>query len=448
MRSRTVFAALVLLAVSIWAVPRLSAAERLVPLPAARRDLVSTAEHVVVTQPEFTGSLGNLARRPGYLAYAQRLAARLREPLTRVDLAEAEDLVLSRLHDPHTSLEGTWNPLSSPDLLPVGFYWAQGGLVAYRVQGSPAALRTGDRVLALGGVPAQAILRRAQRFFSGNVPWLKTLTGQDLPFGNTLRWLGLVHGDAVQVELARPSGERYDLTVRLVPQSLAADRSYTLGRDAFLSRYLAPSGMAEPVGRSFYAWRLTPDYGVFWITSSSDTTGYQAAVDAFFRAVRTAGVYYAVIDLGENPGGYASVAYPLLEHLPLRPAYAAALPGDVRDQNPAEVFHGKVYVLVDGSTMSAAVFSAEMLSEMSDAVLIGEPAGMASGALVGAKNFKTPDGIFGYHVSTVYATPVNGVVTAALEPSAALPLTVRDIQQGIDPVARWLSHLATPRVKT
>ena len=252
----------------------------------------------------------------------------------------------------------------------------------------------------------------------------------------------------MRLELERPSGRRYTLAVPLVPQSLAADDAYTEGRAAFAARYLAPQGMAEPQGGRPYAWRLTPDYGIFWLTSSLDTSGYRKAVDRFFKAVRSAGVYYVVIDLAENPGGYATVANPLLRHLPLRPAMLGDVPAAVRAQNPAEVFRGKVYVLIDGGSMSAAVYTAEMLSEWGEAELVGQPAGMATGAFVGPKTFLTPDRRVAYQVSTTFLPAVDGVQAASLQPAVALPVTVRDIQRGVDPVANWLSDLATPRVKT
>ncbi len=448
MRFRAWLAALLLIAAALSVLPEFQQGENLIPLPQARRDVLSTAAQVAVTHPEFTGSLGNLARRQGYLAYARHLAAGLRAPVTYTGLLETEDLLLRRLRDPHSVLTELWLPDSNPDLLPVGFYWAADGLVVYRVDGSPAALQTGDRVISIGGLGARGLLRRMRRYFSGNLPWLKTLAGEELPLGNTLRWFGLVQGGTVRLELERPSGTRYTLAVPLVPQSLAADDAYTQGRSAFVARYLAPQGMAEPQGQRFYAWRLTPDYGVFWLTSSLDTAGYRKAVERFFQAVRTAGVYYVVIDLAENPGGYATIADPLLRHLPLRPAMQADVPAAVRTQSPAEVFHGKVYVLIDGGSMSAAVYTAEMLSEWGEAELVGQPAGMATGAFVGAKTFVTPDRRVAYQVSTTFLRPVNGVQAASLEPEVALPVTVRDIQQGVDPVANWLSDLATPRVKT
>ncbi len=448
MRFKAWLAAVLLIAATLAALPEFQQGPALIPLPQAKRDVLSTAEQVTVTHPAFTGSLGNVARRGAYLAYARHLADGLRAPVTYTALLEAEDLLLQRLHDPHSALTELWLPDTNPDLLPVGFYWAADGLVAYRVEGSPAALQTGDRVISIGGLDDQRLLRRMRRYFSGNLPWLKTLAGEELPLGNTLRWFGVVQDDAVRLELERPSGRRYTLAVPLVPQSLAADDAYTEGRAAFAARYLAPQGMAEPQGGRPYAWRLTPDYGIFWLTSSLDTSGYRKAVDRFFKAVRSAGVYYVVIDLAENPGGYATVANPLLRHLPLRPAMLGDVPAAVRAQNPAEVFRGKVYVLIDGGSMSAAVYTAEMLSEWGEAELVGQPAGMATGAFVGPKTFLTPDRRVAYQVSTTFLPAVDGVQAASLQPAVALPVTVRDIQRGVDPVANWLSDLATPRVKT
>ncbi len=418
-------------------------AGRLVALPQARRDLLTTAAKVVATHPAFNGASPPARSSARYLAYVHHVAGGLREPLPYWRLIEAEDLVLNYLHDPRTSLEQDWSPAFSPDLLPVGFDWAQGGLVVYRVAGSPAALGTGDRVLAIGGIPTRRLLGRMRRYFSGNGPWLRTLAGDFLPFGDTLRWLGLEHANAVRLDLRRPSGQTYSLAVPLVPESFVSDWSYLKGQNWFVDRFVAPQGMAD-TSDTFYAWRLTPDYGIFWLRRCEETQGFEVAVAAFFRAVQASGVHYVVIDLQQNPGGTSIVADAFLKHLEIRGAYRDAW----SPANPREIFHGKLYVLVDGGTMSSGVDVAEQLTEEGYGELVGSPAGLASAAWGNVQMFSTPDGLLSYQVSTNFVPAVNGRLTPALMPQAALPLTVQDIQTGVNPVARWLSSLATPRVKT
>ncbi len=442
MRLKAGIAGLLLVAVSLAAVPRLSRPAELVPLGQARRDLWSTAREVVSTHPAFNGTDAMGSAR--YLRYVARLAGSLREPLPASRLLEDEDLVLNYLHDPHTNiLDDDASPAFSPDLLPLGLYWAQGGLVAYRLALTPERIRTGDQVLAIGGVPVTRLVPRMRRYFSGNGPWLRTLAGWMLPYGTTLRWLGLVAHGRVRVTLARPFGRRYSVSLPLVPEDLADVLSYLRAQAGFDARLLSPVG--EEQGAAFYGWRLTPDYGVFWLTSCDDTPGYRAAVRSFFAAVRISGVHYVVIDLQQNPGGNSAVAAPLLAHLPLRSRYATGL-GIA--QNPRDVFRGRLYVLVDGATMSSAVDVAELLTEASDGSLVGSPTGMASGAWGNVRLFATPDGLFRYQVSTEFVPSVDGAEAAALLPRRPLALTVRDVRQGVNPVGRWLSRLATPRVKT
>ncbi len=440
MRLRAWLALLLLIAAALAAMPVFMYGEQTVPLPQARRDLLSTAQEVLLTHPAFALEANGAAMRRAYLFYVRRLSARLSEPLTSTALLEDEDLVLDWLKDPHTNLAQAWSPLSSTDLLPVGFYWTQGGLVAYRVAGSPGGIETGDRVLAIGGVPTRDLLSRLRRFYSGNVPWLQTLADTFLPYGNTLAWLGLEHDGRVDLSFERSSGERFSLRVALRPIGLSSYESYELGHALFLARYVAPPGLMRRLGDSFYAWRVTPDYGIYWLVACQDTSGFEHSVSAFFSAVKKAHVGDVVIDLQENMGGDADVAFAFLRHLPLQAGYQ-----DLQSaQSPDEIFRGKVYVLVNGATMSSGVQVAEYLTEAGDGVLTGSPAGLASAAWGEVQYFATPDGRMDYQVSSMWIPAVDGRVTPTLRPSIALPLTVEDVREGRNPLAAWLGHLPSP----
>jgi hypothetical protein len=442
--ARSWLAVLSLLALSLTTLPAATDLQGTVPLPQARRDLLATAKEVVQLDPEFNGSGLQVLSAGPYLAYVSRLAARLRDPVSFDRLLQDEDLTLNYLHHPHTGDLGmAESSVDSPGLLPIGLYWAADGLVAYRLQDSPASVRTGDRVLAIGGVPAARLIPRLRRYESGNGPWLRTLAGMLLPLGRTLAWLGLVHGGRVGVVLEHASGRRYDVSLALVPEDVLGLQDYMRSATAFEKDFLAPGPTVH--GGPFYSWSLTPDYGIFWLRQCVDTLGYEKAVQAFFRAVLASGVGNVVIDLQQDSGGNSAVGLAFLRHLPLRPGFAAQY-GVV--QAPTQVFHGKLYVLVDGKTMSAAVMVAEQLSEAGYGALAGSPTGMASIAPGDVDVLTTPDGLITYGVSTEYTDSVNGAMTPALTPQAAVPVTVRDIQRGIDPVARWLSRLATPRYPT
>ncbi len=441
MRLKLLFAGLALLALSALCVPRFAPQDLAVPLPEARLDLLATARQVIATHPDFT-ELGQGSA--SYLAFVRTLQGDLREPLPWWRVYEDEDLVLNYVHDPHTNLQNNFSPFSSPDILPLGFDWARGGLVAYRVAGSPRAVRTGDRVLQIGGLPVAGLLPRLRRFLSGNGPWLRTLAGLTLPFGDTLRWLGLVRKGRVEMRLSSPSGQTYIISEDLVPTDLASARAYLLGEQNFMARYIAPPRSVLTHAGPFYAWGLTPDYALFTLASCDDTPGYERAVTAFFRAAQAADAAYVVIDLQQNMGGDEAVAQPMLRYLPLRPAYTNRQ-GPV---NPRQIYRGKVYVLIDGGSMSSAVDIAELLSEAGYATLVGSPAGMASQAPGNVQSYRTPDGRMAYIVSTEFVPSVNGQVTPALAPAISLPLTARDIARGRNPVAAWLGKLAAPRVKT
>ncbi len=448
MRLRSGVAGVLLLALALAAVPRLSLADVLLPLPQARQDLAATARQVVATHPAFNGTSPASRTAASYLDYMRSVVAQTRSPLPLWRFLEAEDLVLNGMRDPHTTLWALYTPLYSSDLLPVGFYWVTDGLVVYRIRGTPAGIATGDRVLSIGNVPASRLAQRLRRFYSGNAQWLHALAGSTLPFGNMLRWLGLVRDGKVALELAGPSGSRYKVSVALAPLDQVTYEAYEQGVASFVDRFVAPPGLREPVGRQFYTWRVTPDYAIFWLSACKISPAYSAAVDAFFRAVQASGVHYVVIDLQQNSGGNSLAGNPLVQHLEIKPAYASFVEGLGIHQNPREVFRGQVYVLIDGGTFSSGVNVAEELSEAAPGVLAGSLSGWASGGPGNVQGFATPNFGIGYQVSAHFMQPLNGRMVPALVPSLKLPVSAADIQKGINPVARWLSHLATPRVKT
>jgi len=433
MRLRFLLASLALVLVASAVPPAAAKTRWSVPLPEVRGDLLSTARSVLATHPLFATSAGAAEARD-YRAYVRRLAGGLREPLPLWRVLGDEDLVLNYLHDPHTDLWADYSPSFSPDLLPVGFHWAKGGLVVFRIQDSPAAVRTGDRVLAIDGVPTAGVMRRLTRYASGNVEWLRQLAGEMLPYGNTLRWLGLVQGQTVPIRVAGPSGAQRTLSLELLPADEATDIANIVGQERFVDRFEAPPGLSEPYGREFYAYRVGRRYAVFWLTSCDDTVAFGNAVNSFFRKVRAEHTRTVVVDLQQNPGGNSAAGDDFMAHLPVRAAYAMSYP------RSADVFRGRLYVLIDNGTMSSGVLIAEYLSEAGYGVLAGERAGLASGAWGNVQGFATPDGI-GYQVSTMFEAPVNGVQTKTLTPAVQLPLTVRDVQDGVDPVARWLKAL-------
>lgn len=432
MHFRVIYACVALVVLAAVASPVASLPQVSVPLPEARRDILSTAKSVLKTHPAFLGK-AQLATR--YWAYAKRLADGLREPLPFWRLLGDEELVLNYLHDPHTSLWADYSPFYSPDLLPVGFYWADGGLVLFRIQDSPTSVRTGDRVLAISGVPTSGVLLRLRRYVSGNSEWVHELAGQMLPFGNTLRWLGLARNGSVKILVEEPSGATRTLAFGLVPNDGFQDASYYYsGQADFIDRFEAPPGLTEPSGRNFYTYHVGRRYAIFWLTQCDVTAAYERAVNRFFRKVRAAHSRVIVIDLQQNPGGNSAAGLALMAHLPVRPRYAASYPLS------SDIFHGRLYVLIDNGTMSSGVLIAEYLTEAGYGVLAGQAAGLASGAWGNVQPFTTPDGI-GYQVSTTFEGPVNGVETPTLKPSIPLPVTVRDVQDGVNPVARWLLRL-------
>ncbi len=149
-----------------------------------------------------------------------------------------------------------------------------------------------------------------------------------------------------------------------------------------------------------------------------------------------------VIDLQENPGGNSGVIFPILQHIRTHGTLTAF--GGRLSTSPASatLFRGRVFVLTSPSTFSSAVWVADALYANGLAVTVGQPTGLAPSAVGEIDPFVTGGSTIVGQVSTRYfhATGLQASA-AALMPTIPAPLTVQEVQAGINPVARWLQQL-------
>lgn len=104
-------------------------------------------------------------------------------------------------------------------------------------------------------------------------------------------------------------------------------------------------------------------------------------------------------------------------------------------------FTGKLYVLQSGGTFSAAMQMDDALTGPGLGVRVGEPVGEATGGWGNVAVYRTPVLHITFQVSRTYVPPIKGRLQPTLQPEVPLPLTLKDLQDGTNPVARWLGLL-------
>lgn len=368
--------------------------------------------------------------------FAARTVAAAAKPLPPWRLLLLADRLTNYFHDPHTTV---YAPTTGLTMIPVGFHWVQGGLAVYPVGPASAGVEVGDSVVRLGGLTPRVLAQRLRRFFSGNPYWVRSFAGPQLSNGYLLHWLGVVgpHG-SVNLLLRTPQGRLLQRTLYLAPVTYVSGLSAAIASVRFLDRFRAPLGLQEPL-TSDWAWQVTPRAGIFWLTACIDSAAYAQSVDAFFRQVAAAHAPIVILDLQANGGGYSSAVFPWLHHLPGTAALGQEL-GDTtaRPQQPP-IFRGRLYVLQSWSTFSAAVVVDDLLTGDGLATSVGQPTGWSTGGWAAVKDYTTP--LFGipFQVATENFPGTYGPLPASLQPEISLPLTLRDVQLGVNPIDRWLA---------
>ena len=383
-----------------------------------------------------------LLRKPG-VRQAFNRRARYWERLLQKDHASympwlAASRLLRSLDDPHT-LDV---PVRS-GVIPMDFFATDGGVTVLPVAGYRTALRMGDRVLALGGVPMDRLWPRLRRVISGNRYWARNLGAAELSVPTVLQWLGVVHAGVVTVWVKTPAGRVEGVRVRIGPATgnwrTVLLRNQIPFENAFQTVPEAPVSITHPS----FAWGLNvrADYAVFWLRACQDDAAYRRAVAAFFRAVRQAHITRVVWDLQDNAGGNSSVFLPFVHELRDAPStivsygrtWTTVGPGPLA---PSEKYAGRVSVAINGGTFSAAAMCAELLAVNHLATVVGTPSGWLAGpGEVVVRQF----GPLLVQTSTETFVAPTGSHGNTLVPRILLPLTLYDVQHHINPIVRWLA---------
>ncbi len=411
--------AVVVLTVLVAALPLL---QPLDDQPARRHDLRQIAQ--VIERHEWV-----LRTDPARMAAFRRLAARdvrlAAEPMPYWRYFGIAASLVASVQNPHTEV---WPGVLERRFLPLSFYWASDGLVAVPIEGSPRGVVLGDRVLAVGGKSPAAIARMLGRYVPGSSYQVRDTAWRFglLSSRYSLEWLGVVDSRGrVALTLEDAQGRLHHLSLPL--EDLPDYRlRVAVAQTRFADRYIAPPGVPET--RLPYGWRVVSGRtGVFWLRSFDPSTGLDHSIARFFAAVDRERAPNVVVDVQEDPGGDSTISHQFVDLL-------------LRRQNVSR----HVYVLTDWGSFSASVLLAETFLEDGLGTVAGQPTGEDL-EVNGAEDFTAP--ATGIWYQTAVSPPMDplGREAVALRPSISVPLTVGDIQHGVNAVAVWLGGLAPAR---
>ncbi len=366
-----------------------------------------------------------LRENPQRLASFTRLAAKdirtAAEPMPYWRYFGIAASLIASVHNPHTVI---WPDMQERDYLPVAFYWASDGLVTVPMAGSPKGVELGDKVLAIGGKTPAALARGLGRYVPGSGYNVRFATCRFLLLSArySLEWLGVVNRNGrVPITLQDAQGHVEHLSLPFVDWSNYGVREQHASVE-FVNRFIAPPGV--PITNTPFGWKVVSGrYGVFWLRDFNKIAAVDNGIARFLNAVARRHIPNIVIDVQQDPGGYSSISEAFIQPLQ-EPQYRSC----------------HVYVLTDWGSFSASVILAENLVLFDNATVVGQPTGEDL-EVNGEENFHTPDGTIFYQVAVDPPTDAMGYEAKALRPSIPVPLTVEDIQHGVNAISDWLPTL-------
>jgi hypothetical protein len=368
-----------------------------------------------------------------------------------------QDELIRSLNDPHAELFVSW---LEDRALPVKLHWVSNGLLISPEPWlhSPPFPKNSE-VLRIGNEKPGRLLTRLEKLYSGTPGWVAYGAGSMLRYAFELRWLGLMHGmQPVVLTLRTPRGQVDH--IRMVAAALPNSKSL----------------VKRQHGKPWFSWSLDERHDVGWFSLDSMrlTRPYERAVAAFFAAVENAGINRVVVDLRNNGGGNSLAEAPFMQYIGIeriqdystkqyfdaahlrqevqqsnREMRKLARPGSVIQplppppQPPAgRIFHGHFFVVTGPGTFSSAMEFAADVKFNHIGTIVGLPPGEVVTGPGNVTGFLHPPSGVPFQVPTTVFTWPGLHAGALVEPDVTIPLTVTDVQKGIDPVRRWFdSHM-------
>ena len=370
---------------------------------------------------------------PGALRYnhpdsLSRFFGRLRAQLTAdsVSVRQAHFMIrlaVARVRDGHTSVLTPAFPSPEARFLPLEIYAPPGSTAAVnRYYGADTALRRGDRILAIDGIPAAQGLALARILVPSD--GFSPTFGEAAAASSFARYWKLLfgHTDTLLLSVQSPS-DTAPRTVRVAAmRAKDLEKARAEAARAYLAGIKTPPILYQNRAQVFYRDTLRPDLGVIRMTGFP-AKGYRRFYRRCFRHAARTNMRALAIDLRFNTGGNVANMNRLLAHTLDRPvscryersrraryrglfrkraALTCALialrydyaplgfrryrEGDlkVRERRIRPLrrnrFRGDLYVLTNGYSFSAASMTAAYLKYAGGAQVIGvETGGGAAG---------------------------------------------------------------------
>ncbi len=346
--------------------------------------------------------------------------------------------VVASLDDSHTVVHG--GPTFNPDFYPLWLWWFGEELRVIGVFEEavvPGEL-VGARVLEIGGIPLKQVLTRLDRIVANeNAQYLRLASETMLLNRDVLQALGLVRDGVLRLTVRGENGERFTarLSKTVSSEAYSAPHKWLwANKSGRWPRYF--NMHHEGASPNFWLEYLRDGQALYFRYAScterelgSGDTSYGRTYDEVAQEVldfiATHPIDRVIIDLRGNGGGTMGIADELFRKL----SRATDVTGERIDQR------GRLFVLIDGGTYSAAVRQAARLAERTNAILLGEPTAGPPNFFADPKPIVLPNSHITVTVSTVWSrNSQSRMRDDALIPDHIVGTTFEDFINGTDPV--------------
>jgi hypothetical protein len=396
-----------------------------------RQDLQTLAAQIVKEHPgafhaigetEFRAAVASLDAKVPSLSDSQieveliRLVALLGEGHSRLSLPGLPD-AMSDVPD--------LTPVKDPRLafhrLPVRLYTFSDGLFVVDATADYRAL-VGSQVLAIGGWPTQDVLAAVRPLVNRDNDMGALLIGPQLAVVPEVLQAVHVVDDASRVTLALKSADGKDSSVSIAPLATGAEPQWA-GPGGSTPLYLRRAD--ENLWLEYLADSRTVFVKINVLQNSKQQT-----VAQFARALGALADSHPVdrvaIDFRGCHGGDNQKFRALLLEI-------------TRDANLNQL--GKLFVITDRASFSAAVNAVGDLERLANVILIGEPTAGAPGSWGDPKRIELPNSGLVARISSIYWSDwMPGASRPWIAPDIATPLSSADYFAGRDPALDAILH--------
>jgi hypothetical protein len=335
------------------------------------------------------------------------------------------DRLLASLEDGHTQIGLWWDDSIAFKRYPLRVFLFEDGVFVTRAQ--PEALPLlGKRIVRIGALPIDSIIRRLRPFLHGdNDMSRRDILETRLILHEVLATVGAATGESARFVVTDVGGHLDSLTLSPVTRASSAPFVSAQSSELSLPLYLQH--------RDATYW-LTPIAGTRTLYAqinamqSDSAFSFAQFCDSLFRTIATTNADRLILDLRLNNGGDNSLDDEFVHRLIRAPAIDRA---------------GHFYVITGRKTFSAAVNLTAELERHTPALLVGEPTAAPANHYGETQRFVLPHSGITILYSTLYwqsGDPRDA--RAAIEPSIKTPLHFSDYRNNHDPAVEAI--LARP----